>query len=203
MIAIIDSGVANLTSVISALERLGAQATVTDNARVISSADRVILPGVGSAQIAFQSLAIKNLVSTIRELKQPVLGICLGMQFLFESSQEGATGEQPVPCLGIIKGMIRKLPSGANTPIPHMGWNTLKIKQRQSPLLNGIEDGTHMYFVHSFAAPVTDTSLATCAYGQDFAAVCGHQNFFGCQFHPERSGEAGQKLLKNFIEMDA
>ncbi len=197
MIAVLDSGVANLTSVMAALERLGAFATVTSDPALLREAERVILPGVGSAGAAMRALEQKGLTEIIRGLTRPVLGICLGMQILFEASEEsGGT-----PCLGVVPGRVEKLTASDSMPLPHMGWNRLAFKAKEHPLFCGIEDGASMYFVHSFAALCGAATLATCDYGQAFTALCGHRNFYGCQFHPERSGEAGARLLQNFIEM--
>jgi len=201
MIAVIDSGVANLTSVLAALERLDVKATATRDPRDIRKADKVILPGVGSAQAAMARLEATGLIEVIRSLTQPTLGICLGMQLLFEASEEGAADGGLTPCLGVMNGVIRKLAARPDAPIPHMGWNTLTRARQDHPLLKGIENETHVYFVHSFAAQINDTTLATCDYGQRFAAMCASGNFLGCQFHPERSGRAGHRVLQNFCEM--
>ncbi len=195
-LAIVDSGVANLTSVLAAMERLGAEVEVTADAATIRAATHVILPGVGSASAAMRQLQERGLPDVLRSLTQPVLGICLGMQLLFERSEEGGD----VPCLGIIPGKVCKLKVGAE-PLPHMGWNEIE-PLADHPLLRGVAAGAFMYFVHSFAAPVSAASLARCVYGEAFTAIVGHKNFFGCQFHPERSGEEGQKILRNFIEME-
>lgn len=196
MIAIIDSGVANFASVEAALARLGAQAVVTADIDVITRADHVILPGVGAANAAMAALTAKGLVPVIQGLRQPVLGICLGMQLLFSRSEEG---EQA--CLNIIEGQVRKLPSGPERPVPHMGWNQLTVLQSNCPLLRGVRTGDRVYFVHSFAAPVAPTTAASAVYGADFAAVVQSDHVFGCQFHPERSGEVGARILKNFLEL--
>ncbi|MDD3183115.1 MAG: imidazole glycerol phosphate synthase subunit HisH [Alphaproteobacteria bacterium] len=203
MIVIIDSGVANLASVEAAFSRMNVPVTITDNTDMIRSAKRLILPGVGSAPAAMRKLEAKGLTDTIRQLTQPVLGICLGMQLLFDASEEGADDGAVTPCLGVISGTVRKLKDGPDRPIPHMGWNEITLDAPDHPLLCGVASGAFMYFVHSFAVPPCAAMLASCTYSEPFTAMCGHKNFFGCQFHPERSGEAGQQILRNFIEMRA
>jgi glutamine amidotransferase len=197
MLAIVDSGGANIASVRFALERLGVQSELTADPAVIRGAERVILPGVGSAQEGMKRLQAKGLVDCVRGLKQPVLGVCLGMQLLFESSEEGAT-----PSLGLIPGKVALLPESPGITVPHMGWNTLKVL-KDNPLLRGFDAETRFYFVHSFAGPVNEFTLASCEHGAAFAAVVQRGNFWGAQFHPERSGAAGAQLLKNFLEMPA
>ena len=197
MLAIVDSGGANIASVRFALERLGVQSALTADPAVIRAAERVILPGVGSAQEGMKRLQAKGLVDCVRGLKQPVLGVCLGMQLLFESSEEGAT-----PSLGLIPGKVALLPESPGITVPHMGWNTLKVL-KANPLLRGFDADTRFYFVHSYAGPVNEYTLASCEHGTAFAAVVQRGNFWGAQFHPERSGAAGAQLLKNFLEMPA
>ncbi len=197
MLAIVDSGGANIASVRFALERLGVQSELTADPAVIMAAERVILPGVGSAQEGMKRLQARGLVECVRGLKQPTLGICLGMQLLFESSEEGDT-----PSLGLIPGRVTLLPESPGVTVPHMGWNTLQIR-REVPLLRGFDAAARFYFVHSYAGPAGEFTLASCYHGKDFAAVVQRGNFFGVQFHPERSGPAGAQLLKNFLEMPA
>lgn len=197
MLAIVDSGGANIASVRFALERLGVQSELTADPAVIRGAKRVILPGVGAAQEGMKRLQAKGLVECVRGLKQPVLGICLGMQLLFENSEEGNT-----PSLGLIPGRVALLPESPGITVPHMGWNTLTVRQA-TPLLKGFDAATRFYFVHSFAGPVNDFTLASCEHGASFAAVVQRGNFSGVQFHPERSGPAGAQLLRNFLEMPA
>ena len=197
MLAIVDSGGANIASVRFALERLGVQSELTADPAVIRAAERVILPGVGSAQEGMKRLQAKGLVDCVRGLKQPVLGVCLGMQLLFESSEEGST-----PSLGVIPGQVKLIPASPHLSVPHMGWNTLDVV-RPTPLLRGFDAATRFYFVHSFAGPVNEFTLASCAHGTSFAAVVQRGNFWGAQFHPERSGSAGAQFLKNFLEMPA
>ncbi len=204
-LAIIDSGGANISSVMHALRRLGTEPVFTADAAIIRNADRVILPGVGAAGTAMARLRELELVACIRELRQPVLGICLGMQLLFERSEEepdsqsGQSGSG-VGCLGIIPGTLRKLEPAADVRVPHMGWNTTTAAC-QDPLLNGLPEHPWFYFVHSFAAPIGDGTLASCTHGEPFAAIVHKENFYGAQFHPERSARHGAKLLANFLEL--
>jgi len=198
-VAVVDSGVANLASVMAALQRVGSGAEITSDADHIRTAERVILPGVGAAAAAMQQLRRKGLVDVLRGLTQPVLGICLGMQLLFARSHEGKEG--PVECLGLIPGDVEPLPASPEKPVPHMGWNQLSLRRPDHALLRGIGDGSFVYFVHSYAVPTTDAALATTEYGQTFASVVGFDNFFGCQFHPERSGKVGAQVLRNFLDL--
>jgi glutamine amidotransferase len=197
MLAIVDSGGANIASVRFALERLGVQSELTADPKVIRGADRVILPGVGAAPEGMKRLQAKGLVECVRGLKQPVLGICLGMQLLFDSSAEGE-----IASLGLVPGRVALLPESPGVTVPHMGWNTLTIRTA-TPLLRGFDASTRFYFVHSFAGPVNEFTLASCEHGTAFAAVVQRGNFSGVQFHPERSGAVGARLLKNFLEMPA
>jgi len=194
-LVIIDSGGANISSVTYALKRLGADPVFTADADTIRSADRVILPGVGAAGAAMSRLRELGLVECIQQLQQPVLGICLGMQLLFEQSDEDG-----VECLGIIPGTLEILPASQGIRVPHMGWNTTTVK-RQDPLLNGLPEHPWFYFVHSYRAPIGDSTLATCQHGEPFAAIVRKRNFRGVQFHPERSARSGARLLANFLEL--
>ncbi len=194
MLAIVDSGGANIASVRFALERLGVQGELTADPAVIRAAERVILPGVGSAPEGMKRLQAKGLVECVRGLTQPVLGICLGMQLLFESSAEGDT-----PSLGLIPGRVALLPESPGITVPHMGWNTV-LCGRKPGLLDGIAAGDRFYFVHSYAGPVNAFTVASCDHGTPFAAIVQRANFSGVQFHPERSGAVGARLLKNFVE---
>src|SRR5690348_94443 len=194
---IIDSGGANLASLEFAFERLGARTYVTTDARAIASAPRVVLPGVGSARDAMQRLRSSAIAATLPSLTQPVLGICLGMQLLFKRSEEG-----PSDCLGLLPDTVRRLQPAPGRPVPHMGWNTL-VPTRDDPLLEGISAEDYVYFVHSYAAPVSDVTLATTDYGAPVSAVVRQGNFWGTQFHPERSAEAGARILLNFLRLPA
>jgi glutamine amidotransferase len=195
MLAIVDSGGANIASVRFALERLGVQSELTAEPAVIRSAERVILPGVGSAAEGMKRLRAKGLVECVRGLTQPVLGVCLGMQLLFESSEE----DGGVETLGVIPGKVALLPNSPGITVPHMGWNTL-ITGREPKLLDGVENDARFYFVHSYAAPVNAFTIASCIHGTPFSAMVQRGNFSGAQFHPERSGPAGARLLQNFVE---
>jgi len=192
MIVMIDSGGANISSVRFALERLGIDAMLTRDAATIKAAEKVILPGVGAAPEAMRKLEAYGLADCIRALTQPVLGICLGMQLLFDRSEEG-----DVPMLGIIPAPVRKFTPAPNKTIPHMGWNN--VHGTSHPLLADIPQNSYFYFVHSYCAPVGAHTVGSCNYGEDFSAIVAHGNFIGCQFHPERSGKAGAQLLKNFV----
>ncbi len=197
MIAIIGGCGANIASVQFALERLGKKSELTTDAAVIQSASHVILPGVGTAKQAMKQLHHLQLVDVIRQLTQPVLGICLGMQILHEYSGEGS-----VSCLGIVPGKVEIFPESPGMTIPHMGWNQLTINQPQSPLLQNIENESYVYFVHSYAASVTDKTIAMGNYTKPFAAMVHNKNFYGAQFHPERSGRVGAQILQNFLMLE-
>jgi imidazole glycerol-phosphate synthase subunit HisH len=194
-VAIIDSGGANLASLDFALRRLGASTIVSSDASAIAAAERVLLPGVGSANNAMQRLHQTGLAQAIAALKQPVMGICLGMQLLFEHSAEGSQA-----CLGIIPGSIDRIPNRPGLPVPHMGWNQIEITTND-PLLRGLQSGDYLYFVHSFAATPSPHTLAATRYGDRFSAVVRNRNFWGTQFHPERSSAAGARILANFLEL--
>jgi glutamine amidotransferase len=192
-VAIIDNGGANIASLQFALDRLGASSQLTRDPEALRHAPRVILPGVGAAADAMARLHALGLVDAIRQLRQPVLGICLGMQLLFESSDEGST-----PCLGLIPARVTRFADRAGLPVPHMGWN--RVNATDEPLLQGFGESPYMYFVHSYAAPVGAWTTATTDYGGEFSAMVRHGNFLGAQFHPERSSHAGRGLLANFLE---
>jgi glutamine amidotransferase len=187
-LAIIDSGGANIASLRFAIERLGIDSQVTTDAATLRAATHVMLPGVGAA-----ADCMANLVETIRSLRQPLLGICVGMQLLFESSEEGN-----VTCLGLLPGRVRRFAERDGLPVPHMGWNQIEFP-RPSPLLDDVASGDHMYFVHSYCAPVNESTVATTLYGERFAAIVRRGNVFGAQFHPERSARAGSLVLRNFL----
>jgi glutamine amidotransferase len=192
---IIDSGGANLASLQFAFERLGAKTHVTADPAEITSAARVILPGVGSAADAMSRLRKNGVADLLPSLTQPVLGICLGMQLLFERSEEGNTD-----CLGILPDEVKRLQPARGRPVPHMGWNQLS-PVREDPLLEGIAADEYVYFVHSFAVPVTDLTVATTDYGICLAAIVRRGNFWGTQFHPERSAQTGARVLANFLRL--
>ena len=195
---IVDTGCANLSSVKFAVQRLGFNITITDNITQIKAADKVILPGVGSAKHAMENIISKGLLETLQALTQPVLGFCLGMQLMTKSSTE--TNEQKnVACLNMIPTTVEPLVA-KGLRLPHMGWNTL-TQVSDHPVLKDISIGDYFYFVHSFAAPISEYTIATCKYGSPFSAAIAKDNFIGCQFHPERSSALGSKIIKNFLEM--
>lgn len=193
MIVIVDSGGANLVSITSALLRLGYDAIISSSIQEIQQATHIILPGVGSATTVMNRLNKLGLVDVLKTVTQPLLGICVGMQILFEFSEEGLT-----TCLGIVKGVVKRLPVNEQLCLPHMGWNTVKICAF-SPMMNDIPEQAYMYFVHNFAAPISSDTIAETNYGISFSAAIQHRNFMGVQFHPERSGMLGTQLLKNFL----
>lgn len=192
-VAIIDGGGANIASLKFALARSGHEAELTVDSKTITSASHVILPGVGAAADSMNRLRDAGLVELIPRLRQPVLGICLGMQLFFSGSEENDTS-----CLGIFSGIAKLLPPGPDLPVPHMGWNRIQ-RNRDSDLLNGIPDGAHFYFVHSYALDVQADTLAYTEYGRRVTAIVERNNFAATQFHPERSGEFGARLLQNFL----
>ncbi len=192
-VAIIDSGGANIASLRYALKRLGADSCLTDDAATIKSASHVILPGVGAARDAMQRLTDSGLVDVIRNLRQPVLGVCLGMQLLCEASEE-----DDVECLDIIPGIAAKLPAAPDCAVPNMGWCATSFSQ-QHALLDGIENASYFYYLHSYALAVGANTVATATHAYEFSAVISQRNFVAAQFHPERSSHAGASLLKNFL----
>jgi len=192
---IIDSGGANLASLQFAFERLGAKTRVSAEAAEITSAARVILPGVGSAGDAMTRLRKNGVADLLPSLTQPVLGICLGMQLLFERSEEGNTD-----CLGILPDEVKRLQPVQGRPVPHMGWNQLS-PVREDPLLEGISADDYVYFVHSFAAAVSAVTVASSDYGIALSAIVRRGNFWGTQFHPERSARTGARVLANFLRL--
>lgn len=191
-IVIVASG-ANIASLQFALERRGAAAQVSADAKRIQAATHVILPGVGAAADAMTRLRRSGLDGVIPRLTQPVLGICLGMQLLYEASEEGRAH-----CLGIIPGLAARFIEVPGRPVPHMGWNTFEI-QRNSRLLEGLGSEDYAYFVHSYALPLSEATVATCRYGVPFSACVEWRNFYGVQFHPERSAAVGARVLQNFL----
>lgn len=200
-LALIDAGGANLGSVMHALRRIGAAPRLVRDAAELGDPERILLPGVGAAAPSMALLRARGLDAALRASETPLLGVCVGLQLLFEGSEEG-----DVDCLGLLQGRVRKLAGGPGLRIPHMGWNTLRFRMPASPLLAGIDDGAHAYFVHSFAVPVEDAGdavLADTDHGARFAAVVGRGRRFGAQFHPERSSATGLRLLDNFLKLPA
>ena len=191
MIAIIDYSAGNIRSVENALERLGADYVLTSDEKILRQASHVILPGVGAASSAMENLRKRGLDSVIPTLTQPVLGICIGMQLLCRHSEEGDCG-----CLGIFNTDVKKL--RVPLPVPHTGWDT--ISHLRGPLYDGIPEDTFIYYVHSFAAEICEQTTAETTYCTTFAASLRNENFFGVQFHPEKSGDAGAKILQNFLQ---
>jgi glutamine amidotransferase len=192
-IAIIDSGGANIASLLYAFQRLGATATLTTDPAEIRNASRVLLPGVGAARDAMDRLRNENLIDLIRGLTQPVLGICLGMQLLADASEE-----DDVECLGIVRGIAKKLQPRNDFPVPNMGWCAVSRTQNHD-VLKDMDDGSYFYFVHSYALPVSDHTIATALHAEPFSAMVCHENFVAAQFHPERSSQNGAHLLARFI----
>ncbi len=193
MIALIKYRAGNIASVSNALERLGVDFYLAETADQLDKADGVIFPGVGHAYSAMESLKEQGIDEWLKSTKKPVLGICVGMQLLFESSTEGDTEG-----LGVIPGKLLKF-DASKEKVPHMGWNSIQ-KQADHPLLKDISDEDFLYFVHSYYAPESDFSVATCDYINPFSAVVSKDNYFGVQFHPEKSGKLGATILQNFIE---
>jgi imidazole glycerol-phosphate synthase subunit HisH len=189
-IAIVDLGCGNLGSVAISLERFGARNVVTADPQRIAAADRVVLPGVGAAGFAMERVAALGLGKTLRSLRQPVLGICLGMQLLFERSEEADT-----PCLGIIPGEVRRLDPTPDRPVPHMGWSRLTVTEDGI----GLNDGDYVYFAHSFACDPGPATTAFADYGRPVPAVVRQGNYWGAQFHPERSSAAGARFLEAWL----
>ena len=192
-LTIIDTGCANLSSVKFAFDRLGIQAEISRDLAKIKSADKLLLPGVGTAIAAMKNLQDRQLIETIQNATQPMLGICLGMQLMAEFSSEGN-----VETLHLMNGKTELIPN-TGLPLPHMGWNRVRYVA-DHPLFAGIEQDSHFYFVHSYAVLPNENTIATSNYGVDFSAAIASKNFYGVQFHPERSGKNGAQLLKNFVE---
>lgn len=189
-VALVDLGYGNLGSVAAALRRLGVHPVITSDAGSIAGADRVILPGVGAAGFAMERIRKLGVGDTLRGLRQPVLGICLGMQLLFDRSEEDRTD-----CLGIIAGEVRRLTATPKIQVPHMGWSSLEVLNEAF----GLTTGDYVYFAHSFAAGRVGGTLATADHGGPIAAVVRRDNFTGAQFHPERSGETGMRFLRAWL----
>ena len=190
-IAIVDVGCGNIGSVGIALERFGIDPLVTGEAEEIAAADKVVLPGVGAAGYAMEQIEARGLAPVLRGLRQPALGICLGMQLLFEGSEEEDT-----TCLGLIPGRVRKLEPAQGLPVPHMGWSRIQVRDEDI----GLFPGDYVYFAHSFACDPGETTVASAEYGRPIPAVVRSGNWTGAQFHPERSGEAGARFLRRWLE---
>lgn len=191
-VAIIRYNAGNVRSVTNALNRFGIEPIVTDSAEILKSSDKVIFPGVGEASTAMNYLNAKGLCDTIREIKAPFLGICLGLHLMCRHSEENDTS-----CLDIFPLEVKKFP--AKEKIPHMGWNT--INNLNGPLLQNVVAGSYLYFVHSYYAKVSENTIATTDYVEPFSAALQKDNFYAIQSHPEKSGMAGQKILENFLAL--
>ena len=195
MIAIIDYEAGNICSVENALSRLGATYELTASPEVIRKADKVILPGVGNAAQAMESLRQTGLDEVIRRLRQPVLGICVGMQLMCRGSEEG-----PVECMGLFDTRVRRFTETPDAKVPHMGWNS--IGNLESKLFKGLQEGSFVYFVHSYFPGLCTDTIATCRHGSElFSAALRWENFYGTQFHPEKSGSVGSAILQNFLAL--
>ena len=193
MIAIIDYKMGNLRSVENALKRLGAEFCVTADEKIIRAADRVLLPGVGNAAEAMQNLRDADLVDVIRSLRRPVLGICVGMQVMCRHSEEG-----DVDCLNIFDSRVKRFVPAPDVKVPHMGWN--QIGNLESKLFKGLDGGSYVYFVHSYYPELCPDTIATSRHGVMFSAALKYENFYGTQFHPEKSGDVGGRLIENFLK---
>ena len=189
-LVIVDLGFGNIGSVSLAFERFGLKPILSAGAEEIAGADRVILPGVGSAGFAMERIEALGLRGTLAQLRQPALGICLGMQLLFEASDEN-----DADCLGLIPGRVRAIERAPGRPVPHMGWSKVQVTSGEL----GVADGDYLYFAHSFACDDGPATVARTSYGRDIPAVVRHGNWLGAQFHPERSGPAGARFLEAFL----
>ncbi len=194
MIAIVDYKMGNLRSVENVLKRLGAEFVLTADAEQIKRADRVLLPGVGNAAEAMENLRRAGLVDVIRSLRRPVLGICVGMQVMCRCSEEG-----DVDCLGIFDARVKRFEPAPDVKVPHMGWNS--IGNLESKLFKGIDGGEFVYFVHSFYPELCPDTIATTTHGKMFSAALKYENFYGTQFHPEKSGYVGERIIENFLRL--
>jgi imidazole glycerol-phosphate synthase subunit HisH len=196
MIGIVDYGAGNIRSVSNALNRLGVDHFVSNEHQELNKADRLIFPGVGEARSAMDALTRVGLSDWLKEVQVPFLGICLGMQLLFDRTTERSTD-----CLGILSGTNERFNSEQSTlKVPHMGWNQVQ-HHGDSPLFAGIASGEHFYFVHSYYAPIVPATIGTTEYGAEFTSALKQKNYYGVQFHPEKSGKIGLQVLKNFIEL--
>jgi len=194
-VIVVRLGVGNTASMMFALERLGADARLSSDPAEIAEAERLILPGAGAAAHAMGRIEALDLAETLRGFERPLLGACLGQQLLYETSEEGDARS-----LGLIPGAVRAMVPSADRPVPHMGWNRLKI-ERDDPLLDGVEDGAFVYFVHGYACEIGPATLASTDYGAPFSSMVRKANAWGCQFHPERSSETGSRILQNFLRL--
>lgn len=199
MIAIIDYKMGNLRSVENALHRLGAAYVVTDDAQTIRCADRVLLPGVGNCAEAMYNLRESGLIPIIKQLRQPVLGICVGLQVMCRDSEEGAEPGMLIQCMNIFDSHVRRFPESDSLKVPHMGWNT--IGNLEKKLFDGLHSGDSVYYVHSYYPTLCPDTIATTEHGVLFSAALKYEQFYGTQFHPEKSGDVGERILSNFLKL--
>jgi glutamine amidotransferase len=196
VIGIIDYGAGNIRSVVNALNRLGVPHFISNRHCKLNEAEKLIFPGVGEAHSAMEAIDHVELTGWMKEISVPFLGICLGMQLLFES-----TSERNTKCLGIVPGTIEQFDGKKfNLKVPHMGWNQVRWESN-CPLFSGISSGEHFYFVHSYYAPMVSATIGSTKYGITFTSALWKKNYYGVQFHPEKSGKIGLQLLKNFVEL--
>ena len=199
MIAIINYKMGNLRSVENALHRLGAEYAVTQDAEVIHRADHVLLPGVGNCAEAMHNLHESGLIPVIKQLRQPVLGICVGLQVMCRGSEEGVQPGMLTPCMNIFDSHVRRFPEMPNIKVPHMGWNT--IGNLEKKLFDGLHSGDSVYYVHSYYPTLCPDTIATTEHGLLFSAALKYEQFYGTQFHPEKSGDVGERILSNFLNL--
>lgn len=199
MIAIIDYKMGNLRSVENALHRLGAAYVVTDDAQTIRCADRVLLPGVGNCAEAMYNLRESGLIPIIKQLRQPVLGICVGLQVMCRDSEEGAEPGMLTQCMNIFDSHVRRFPESDSLKVPHMGWNS--IGNLEKKLFDGVHSGDSVYYVHSYYPTLCPDTIATTEHGVLFSAALKYEQFYGTQFHPEKSGDVGERILSNFLKL--
>ena len=192
-VAIVKYNAGNVQSVTNSLLRLGIEPVLTDDPQILLAADKVIFPGVGEASSAMSYLRHRGLDTAIRALRQPVLAVCLGMQLLFETSAENDT-----VCMGILPGKVSRFQDG-HLKVPHIGWN--QVSDSRSPLFDGVVEDSRVYFVHSYFVEAGKQTIATTTYGTTFSAAIAHENFYGVQFHPEKSGRVGSRILENFLKI--
>ena len=195
-VSIVKYNAGNIYSVVNALRRLGVEPLITDDAETLASSDRVLFPGQGEARTTMSYIREHRLDDIIRNLRQPVLGICIGQQLMCSHSEEGDTD-----CIGLFPMTVRRFqPTCHEDKVPAMGWN--RITDLSSPLMKGIEEGDYVYFVHSFYVPLCDATIATADYIQPYSACLHKDNFYAAQFHPEKSGKVGAKIIQNFIDIE-
>ena len=195
-VAIVKYNAGNIYSVVNAFRRLGVEPLLTDNAEQLRKADRVLFPGQGEARGAMEYLKARNLDAVIRDLKQPVLGICIGQQLLCQHSEEGN-----VDCIGVFDANVQRFrPTRHEDKVPCMGWNKIEVRG-ECPLFKDLGDEPYVYFVHSYYVPVCEDTAAVADYILPYSAAMHKDNFYACQFHPEKSGLVGEKILKNFLEL--